>query len=118
MIKDITTSMTLAKIQDSGEPTIVYEYQVPAQSKAYLKKFGQIISDFTAVGSVIWRILKNGIPVYPYENILEIIGTAQQPIEIENIEFQGGDTLAVLIENWYNNTPTLGLGVRIIFEVI
>jgi len=112
MIKDITTSISL----DSGSSTTIFSYQVPAQSKAYLKKFGQLISDFSAVGSVIWQIQRNGNPVYPYENIKEIIGNAYQPIDTQNIEFQGGDLLSVVITN--NYTTSLNVGIRIVFEVI
>jgi len=112
MIKDITTSATL----NSNSTTTIFSYQVPAQAKVYLKKFGQLISDFSAVGSVIWKILRNGNPVYPYENIKEIIGNAYQPIDTENIEFQGGDLLSVVIIN--NYSTSLNLGIRIVFEVI
>jgi len=111
MIKDITTSDTIT----AGTTKILYSYLFPSKSKGYLINFANYVSDNSAWGSVIWRIKKNGVALYPYENIKDLIGLGYSPFATEKISFQGGDILEVEVQNGYGTN--LNIGCRITFEV-
>ena len=110
MIKDITISKTVT----TDTTQILYSYLFPSKSKGYLINFANYLSDNSAWGSIIWRIKKNGSPLYPYENVKDLIGLGYSPYAVEKILFQGGDILEIEAYNGY--TSDVDIGCRIVFE--
>jgi len=111
MIKDITTSDTIT----TGTTKILYSYLFPSKSKGYLINFANFVSDNSAWGYITWRIKRNGLPVYPYENIKDLIGLGYSPFATEKILFSGGDLLEIEVYN--GHISDLDIGCRIIFNV-
>lgn len=111
MIKDETHSYSVS----AGSKQTLFSYQFPARAKGRLLKFGNDVDNKSAYGSIIWRILKNGVAIYPYDNIKDCLGLITNPIDIIPISFSGGDTITVIGENNYSSTVVIAC--RVVFEV-
>lgn len=68
---------------------------VPANSQYVIKSFGNDLSNVAAWTFVHWRILRNGIPVYPMDDIYDQMGYAAQRQPVENIILRGGQRFQV-----------------------
>lgn len=68
---------------------------VPSNTKYVMKSFGNDLSNVAAWTFVHWRILRNGIPVYPMDDIFDQMGFAAQRQPIEGIEIKGGQRFQV-----------------------
>lgn len=112
MIKDYQYSKTIT----AGSTDTLFSLYIPQKSKMVLKKFANYLSDPTYFGFVIWQFFVNGIAVYPYENISDMIGLAYQPADIENIEIGGGSLFEIKARN--NHSSDLGVGIRFIYEIL
>jgi len=78
--------------------------------------FGNYIDIVAAWGVVTWRMLKNGVHVNPYGAILDQLGRREEPREIAPINFNGGDTLTIVVTNAH--TAAVQCGIAIKFEVM
>ena len=99
-----------------GATAILFTYQVPAKQTLTIKKFGNYCSVVGAwAGLAVWRIIRNNQGIFPYDDILDQLGTGQEPREIEPLVFQGGDLLVI---NCTNNTGgAIDMGIAISYEV-
>lgn len=93
----------------------LFTFQVPSRAVLRLTKFANYTDTPAGLGSIIWRILRNGIGVIRYEAILDIIGMSYCPEGIEVEEFKGGDLLTINVTNGY--TANLIMGVRVVLEL-
>jgi len=109
--RDINTS----KETLSGQIKELYSIQVPAAAKCKILKFGNYLNDYSAFGSVVWTIKKNGIPVHPYDVIIDQLGIESLPREIEIDEFDGGDLITFEAQN--NYVDTVGIGLALVYEL-
>ena len=98
-----------------GATVDLFTYTVPAKARGVLKKFGNYIDTVAAWGDIVWSILKNGIPVFPYDAILDQIGQGYLPREISPIVFNGGDTLIVRVTN--NHIANVQIGIALSGEI-
>lgn len=74
--------------------TVLFTYRVASKEVFKMTNF----SNYMAIadwGHVAWRIKKNGIPIAPYDNILDQIGIATEPRLIESIYGRGGDLIEI-----------------------
>lgn len=106
-MKLIETSQSLA----AGATAALHTYAVPPNCTLTLRKLG----NYTDAGGwtyITWRLRKNGIPVYPYENIKDQRGIGNTPADTEPIIFSGGDVLDVIATNSHGSTAfTAGLSI-------
>lgn len=106
-MKLLETSQQLA----AGGSVELYRFAVPPTATLTLRKLG----NYTDAGGwtyMTWRLRKNGIPVYPYENIKDQRGIGNTPADTEPIVFSGGDVLSVTAENAHGTTTfTAGLSI-------
>ena len=105
--RDINTSKEIG----ADETKELYSILVPAAAKCKILKFGNYLGDESAWGSVIWIILKNGIPVHPYDVVLDQLGIESLPREVEIDEFDGGDLITFEAKNNYIDTVKVGLAL-------
>ena len=93
-----------------------FNFKVPPRSLLRILKFGNYINIRDAWGSIIWRILNNGVGVHPYDVIKDQLGYGAEPREIICSEFQGGDVLTINVTNNYVDTVAIGIALQ--YEVI
>ncbi len=90
-------------------------YQVPSRSQMLLTHF----SNYMAVadwGEVTWRILRNGVPVPPYETILDQVGISTQPRLTEPVLFEGGDYCQIQIMTTAASVLN-DIGIAVVYEL-
>ena len=68
---------------------------VPSNTKYVMKSFGNDLSNVAAWTFVSWSILRNGIGVYPMDDVRDQMGYAAQRQAIEGIEIKGGQRFQV-----------------------
>lgn len=100
----------------AGLTVTLFTFVVPSHCIMRLKKFANYTNTPAAVGTgLTWHINRNGIGVFRYHNILDIIGQSFQPEDIDVPLFKGGDVLTVVTTN-----GTAGIvmsGIRIKFDL-
>lgn len=89
--RDLNTSLSLTI---AGGWTNFFTYRVPSASQITATHFSNymLTADW---GNVEWRITKNGIPVPPYESVLDQIGISTRPRITQPIICYGGDELRI-----------------------
>ena len=99
-----------------GVTLTLYTFTVPTHCVLRVKKFANYTDTPAAVGTgLTWHINRNGIGVFRYHNILDIIGQSFKPEDINVPLFKGGDVLTVVTTN-----GTAGIvmsGIRIKFDL-
>ena len=100
-----------------GLTAVLFTYQVPQKQTLILKKFGNYCSAVGAwAGLAVWRIIRNNVGIFPYDDILEQLGTSQEPRDIKPLIFQGGDLLVINCSN--NTAGIIDMGIAITYEVM
>ena len=100
-----------------GNTVTLFSFQVPSRASLRLTKFANYTDTPAGVGSIIWSLRRNGIPISK-DNlgaVLDIIGQSYCPEEIEVDEFRGGDLFEVVVTN--GHVAALIMGVRLVFEL-
>jgi len=105
---------------DVGEAsvgTVIATYIVPSKCRARLLSFGNYLSLVGHWGLVTWRMNVNGIPMAPYNAVMDQIGYAAQRSDVEQIECGGGSVITVTADN---AAPVLHVqvGVSLAWELI
>ena len=94
--RDINISQTInATVQN----TVLFTYRVPAKSELKVTHFSNYIDVVAEWGDIVWRLTRNGVGIYPYDQILDQIGIASDPREIEPIIIRGGDEFTIYCDN-------------------
>lgn len=88
---DVNTTQALTVVMGW---TVLFTYQVASKEKFRLTHFSNYMAT-ADWGNVAWRIKKNGIPIAPYDNVLDQIGIATLPRVTEPIEGSGGDLIEI-----------------------
>ena len=96
ILKEFNTSLPF--LGGGGDPaqTDIFTYQVPSRAKMLITHFSNYMQT-ADWGEVTWRILRNGVPVPPYETILDQIGISTLPRLTEPVLFKGGDYCQIQI---------------------
>lgn len=94
--KELNTSLPF--LGGGGDPaqTDIFTFLVPAKAQMLLTHFSNYmrVADW---GEVTWRFLRNGVPVPPYETILDQVGISTLPRLVQPVLFQGGDYCQIQI---------------------
>ena len=93
----------------AGSTETLFSFQVPENNILVFRKFGNDIDNMSAWGSVTFSINKNGIGVYPYENIKDQLGFLAIPKDISQIKLNPFDTLTIKVKNNYGSTIKAGI---------
>ena len=90
-LRDINISMALTI---AGGWTTLFSTIIPHKEVAHMTHFANYmaIADW---GNVEWRILRNGIGVFPYESLFDQIGISTRPRATQPIRFEGGDEIRI-----------------------
>jgi hypothetical protein len=103
---------TLAGVQGN----IIATMTIPSKCRARLLAFGNYIDTVAAWGDIVWTMRCNGIPMAPYNAVLDQIGYAAQRSEVENIEVGGASLITVTADN--NHVANVQVGVSLAWELI
>jgi len=112
--KDLNTSLPLTI---AGGWTNLFIYRVPAKQVLKITHFSNYM-ETEDWGKVEWRIMKNSVPCYPYESILDHIGISSLPRSIEHIIFQGGDELRIDARLLAAAADPNDIGIALKYEVM
>ena len=95
----------------------LFSFSVPSRAVLRVTKFANYTDTPAGVGTIIWSIRRNGIPIGKDNlgNLLDLIGLSYQPEEIEVQPLRGGDLLEVVVTN--GHIANLIMGIRIVFEL-
>ena len=86
---------------------------VPSNQTYVIKSVGVDLDNVAGWTFCHWRFLKNGIPVYPLDDIYDQIGYAAQRQSVENIQFPGGSRFQI---RGINDHAALNIGMLITVE--
>jgi len=89
--KDFNTTLPLTI---AGGWTNFFSYVVASKEVFKMTHFSNYMATADC-GNVAWRITKNGVPVAPYDYILDQIGITTLPRTIEPIYARGGDVIEI-----------------------
>ena len=96
--------------------TDLFTYQVPSKSKMVLTHFSNYMAT-ADWGEVTWRIMRNGVPVFPYETILDQIGISTLPRLIERIVYEGADYCQIQVSKTAASVAN-DLGIAGVYEEV
>lgn len=108
--RDETQSVNLS----ASTTYTLFSERIPIREKMVITGFANY-GDAAAFGQVTWSIRKNGIGVYPYSAILDQIGYSAQIEKTQEIVFNGGDLLEIVVIN-ASGVSAYNVGARIQFE--
>ena len=98
-----------SKSVTAGSTETLFTFQVPENNILIFRKFGNDLDIMGAWGSVTFSINKNGIGVYPYENIKDQLGFLAIPKDISQIQLNPFDILTIEVKNNYGSTIKAGI---------
>jgi len=112
----ISKDINLSQEVGIGATITIFEYTVPTKSILKVTHFGNYISTVSDWGDVIWRILQNGVGLYPYDEIIDQIGMVDDPRVINPFSIPGGDSIKITITN--NAAAAVGAGIALRYDII
>lgn len=110
--KDINLSQSIG----IGATVIIFDFTVPTKSTLKVTHFGNYLATIAAWGDITWRILQNGVGLYPYDEILDQIGMIDDPRAISPFSIPGGDNIQITIHN--GSAAIVGAGVALRYDII
>lgn len=108
VLKDLNKSHSIA----ADATYEIFKFAVPAASKMYVTHFGNYIKEFEAWGSIVWIFKKNGVPIYPYEEIRDQLGWGAMLRELAAVELCGADLFTIDIKNEYLDVVLCGVAIK------
>lgn len=106
--KDMNKSQEIA----SGVTVEIFSFQVPSKAKMIVTNFANYINEFDAWGFITWILKRNGIPIYPYNDITDQIAFGAPLRELAGCEIQGGDRFSLDITNGYIDPVKCGIALK------
>jgi len=106
--KDINVSQTV----NAATAATLFTYRVPAKGVIRLTHFSNYLSIVGAWGDVTFSIRRNGVGIFPYDELLDQIGISSRPREIEPIIVNGGDMLSITVDNQHIANVDCGIALR------
>ena len=110
--KDINLSQAIG----IGATVIIFDYTVPTKSILKVTHFGNYLATVAAWGDITWRILQNGVGLYPYDEIIDQIGMIDDPRVITPFSIPGGDNIQITIHN--GSAAIVGAGVALRYDIL
>jgi len=95
---------------------VIITFAVPSKCRVTTRKFSNYVDNVLAWGGIVWRLLRNGIPIPPYEAIRDPRGSQYLLDAMEPVTFYGGDLLEVIAENAYAGAASVGIGAALGFD--
>jgi len=100
---------SFSEIVTAGSSKELFSITIPVKAKFRFLSFKNSTASFDAWGFIYWIFTLNGVPLYPYEHILDQID------EAEPLELSGGSTLKI---TGYNPTAQdLKMGIALSYEL-
>jgi hypothetical protein len=92
-------SRNFSKNVPAGTSVILGSIDVPSQCSISLMSGENFCNNTAAWGFLVWRIRRNGIAVFPHDEIMDprFLSGGNEPVV-----FRGGDVLDVLAENHFS----------------
>lgn len=90
----------------------IFNFSVPPSAKAKITAFANRLNEFDAWGLVMWIFKKNGITLYPYNDITDQIAMGAPLRELEGTELIGGDVFSIDIKNDYIDVVKAGISLK------
>ena len=115
ILKDLNTSLPFIGGGADPAQTDIFTYQVPARAEMLITHFSNYMEN-ADWGEVTWRILRNGVPVPPYETIIDEIGISTLPRLTESILYKGGDYCQIQIA-MSGDSVANDVGIALRYEV-
>lgn len=106
--KDINISPVIA----SGVTVEAFSFQVPSKAKMIVTNFANYINVFAAWGDIRWVLKRNGVGIFPYNEIEDQIAFGAPLRELAGVEIQGGDVFSIDIINSYTATVKCGIALK------
>jgi len=86
---------------------------VPSNCTLIIRAFGNDLDNIAGWTFCHWRFLRNGIPVYPLNDIYDQMGYSASRQKVQNIRFNGGDRF---ILRGINDHAALAIGMLVSVE--
>ena len=112
--KDFNTTQALTILMGW---TVLFTYTVASKEHFKVTHFANYMAT-ADWGLVAWRIKKNGIPIAPYDYILDMIGIATEPRIIEPIHGRGGDLIEIEATTLAGAVDPNDIGIAAKYEVM
>jgi len=109
--KDLNISQEIA----IGATVELFSFPVPAKAKMEVTNFANYIDCFDAWGLITWKFKRNGVPLYPYEEIMDQIAFGAPLRELAGIEICGGDVFSIDVTN--DHDAVVKVGIALNYEV-
>lgn len=94
-----------------GASATLITYHVSRNQRFDLTHFANYANSSIAFGYVTWRIKINGASRYPFDAILDQMGSQNEPMPVgDEVFVQGGDVVTVEAENAAGSPSTFGVG--------
>jgi len=90
----------------------LFTFIVPSKSKFRLVSFGNYTDSYSAWGTIFWSFYLNDTLIYPYEKILDQIGTGAHRQPIQPVEVFGGSTFRIQASNPTSAIVAMGVSLR------
>lgn len=103
----------------AGASTILFTMKIPKTVNAKVTGISTFIRDNAALGQIRWKLLYDGTPVLPFEDIKTLIGEEGKLLEVpeEYKTFPGGGSLEVVAFNDNASIPfEAGAALRVRFD--
>jgi len=112
--KDFNTTQALTILMGW---TVLFTYTVASKEEFKMTHFSNYM-DIADWNHVTWRIKKNGIPIAPYDNLLDQIGISTEPRLIEPIYGRGGDLIEIEATLLADAVDPNNIGIAAKYEVM
>lgn len=97
----------------AGTTGTIYEEILPTGIHLKITHFMNYVGNAAAWGNITWRLLKNGVPVWPLDNILDQMGEIPDPYEIsEDVIIEGGNRVSLIAVNAAGVAYDVGAGIK------
>lgn len=112
--RDLNTTQALTVVMGW---TVLFTYQISSQEIFKMTHFSNYMGT-ADWGNVNWRIKKNGIPISPYDLIVDQLGIQTLPRMTQPIEGRGGDLIEIEATLLAGAVDPNNIGIAIKYEVI
>lgn len=97
----------------AGATTTIYEETLPSGIHLKITHFMNYTGNAAAWGNVVWRLCKNGVPLWPLDHILDQMGEIPDPYEIsEDVIIEGGSRVTLEAYNGGGIAYDVGAGIK------
>ena len=109
---------TYSAVVPTAAPSLLDLFTITIPAKAIFRgiTFGNICGTLLAWGTVYWVFLLDGLPLYPYQTIMDQVGFATSRQNIQGIDITGGHTLVIRAYNPTAGDCRMGISLEYVLE--